>query len=213
MNKAPFIVIGIFLIATAFVILFAHNESNPLAVLDGKATATPTMIQLNSIKTDQQTPMPTIQQQDIISATAATIQTPKGAIEIELYPQDAPKTVQNFATLASKGYYNGLTFHRVEDWVIQTGDPTRTGAGGDSIFGDTFEDELNPETPSYKAGYQEGVVAMANRGPNTNSSQFFILKRATPLDPAYTIFGKVTSGMQTVQQLQKGDELTSITVK
>lgn len=116
--------------------------------------------------------------------------------------------------MQKKGYYNGLTFHRVEPgFVIQGGDPNGNGTGGYSIFGDTFEDELNPETDSYKAGYQEGVVAMANRGPNTNGSQFFImLADNTTLPKNYTIFGKVTKGIDVVKKITVGDKMTSLEV-
>ena len=141
-----------------------------------------------------------------------TIHTAKGDIEFEAYPKDAPKTVANFSTLAKKGYYNGLTFHRVEPgFVIQGGDPNGNGSGGYSIYGPTFEDELNPDTVSYKEGYKEGVVAMANRGPNTNGSQFFImLADNDSLPKNYTIFGKVTKGMDVVKQIAVGDKMTSV---
>ncbi|OGH12683.1 MAG: hypothetical protein A2776_01335 [Candidatus Levybacteria bacterium RIFCSPHIGHO2_01_FULL_40_10] len=148
-----------------------------------------------------------------MSAKAATIKTAKGNIELELYASEAAKTVTNFATLSKRGYYNNLTFHRVEDWVIQGGDPDGTGGGGTSIYGETFEDELSTDSPSYKVGYVEGVLAMANRGPNTNGSQFFILKRDTPLDHAYTIFGKVTSGMDVVKKIAIGDKILTIEVQ
>src|SRR5262249_135881 len=134
-------------------------------------------------------------------------------ILIQLYAKDTPKTVANFATLSKYGFYNNLTFHRVEDWLIQGGDPKGDGTGGTSIFGSTFEDELNPNTDSYKEGYVTGVVAMANRGPNTNSSQFFILKKDTPLPHNYTIFGKVTKGMDVVNQIQIGDKMLSIQIQ
>ena len=150
----------------------------------------------------------------VASATAAIIHTVKGNITIQFYTNDAPKTVMNFATLAKAGYYNNLTFHRVEPgFVIQGGDPNGNGTGGESIFGPTFEDELNASTSSYKAGYMEGVVAMANRGPNTNGSQFFImLADNTSLPHNYTIFGKVTAGMDVVHKIQVGDKMTSIDV-
>ena len=151
---------------------------------------------------------------DFISAKKATITTVKGVIEIDLYPSDAPKTVTNFATLSIRGYYNNLTFHRVEPgFVIQGGDPTGTGAGGTSIYGTKFEDELNPNTPSYKEGYKEGVVAMANSGPNTNGSQFFIMLADNPLPHAYTIFGKVTKGMDIVKQIEAGDKMLTVTAE
>lgn len=149
------------------------------------------------------------------TATQAAIHTSKGDIVISLYMQDAPKTVTNFATLAKKSYYDGLTFHRVEPgFVIQGGDPNGNGTGGRSIYGETFEDELNPNTPSYKAGYLEGVLAMANRGPNTNGSQFFImLADNTSLPKNYSIFGKVTSGMDVVKKIQVGDKMTKIDIQ
>lgn len=149
-----------------------------------------------------------------ISATSAVIKTEKGDISIQFYPQDAPKTVTNFATLAKNGYYNTLTFHRVEPgFVIQGGDPNGNGTGGVSTYGNKFEDELNPKTESYKNGYKEGVVAMANAGPNTNGSQFFIMLADNPLPNAYTIFGKVTSGMEVVKKIEVGDKIESIEVK
>ncbi|MGE5042415.1 MAG: peptidylprolyl isomerase [Candidatus Levyibacteriota bacterium] len=150
-----------------------------------------------------------------ISATKGIIKTVKGDIEFVLYPNDAPKTVTNFATLAANKFYDGLTFHRVEPgFVIQGGDPNGNGTGGTSIYGATFEDELNPNTESYKEGYKEGVIAMANRGPNTNSSQFFIMwSDNTGLPKNYTIFGKVTNGMDVVHKMVAGDKILSITVE
>lgn len=149
-----------------------------------------------------------------ISATKATIETDKGTIELVLYPQDAPKTVTNFATLAKNGYYNNLTFHRVVDgFVIQGGDPNGNGTGGESVYGAKFEDELNPSTASFKEGYKEGVLAMANSGPNTNGSQFFIMLADNPLPNSYTIFGKVTSGMDVVKKIVMGDGIKTIIVR
>jgi len=151
----------------------------------------------------------------VTNATQATITTPKGNVVIKLYPQDAPKTVTNFATLAKSGFYNNLSFHRVvPGFVIQGGDPLGNGTGGYSIYGQTFEDELNPITASYQAGYLQGVVAMANRGPNTNGSQFFIMLSDTPSLPKnYTIFGKVIQGMDVVQQIAIGDKMLSVSVQ
>jgi cyclophilin family peptidyl-prolyl cis-trans isomerase len=130
------------------------------------------------------------------------IETTKGNIELELYESDAPKTVANFVGLAEQGYYNGIIFHRIsKGFVIQGGDSTGTGRGGKSIYGKEFEDELNPSTPSYKEGYRRGTVAMANRGPNTNTSQFFIMLGDVPMPKNYTIFGKVTTGMNVVDSI------------
>lgn len=132
----------------------------------------------------------------------ATLETSKGTIQFELYTQDAPKTTENFQLLASRGYYNGVTFHRViKGFMIQGGDPTGTGAGGSSAWGGDFADEINASSPLYRTGYQPGVVAMANRGPNTNSSQFFIMHVSYPLPPKYTIFGRVISGLEVVNAI------------
>jgi len=128
-----------------------------------------------------------------------TLDTNFGKIVIETYDSDAPNTVKNFVTLADKGFYNGVTFHRViKGFMIQGGDPSGNGTGGP---GYKFEDELNPATASYKAGYKKGVVAMANSGPDTNGSQFFIMHADYPLPNAYTIFGKVVSGQDVVDQI------------
>ncbi len=133
------------------------------------------------------------------------IVTTLGTIEAELYEKDAPNTAANFAGLANEGYYNGIIFHRVvPGFVIQGGDSTGTGRGGKSIYGGEFADELKPETNSYKEGYKKGVLAMANRGPNTNTSQFFILLADQAGMPKnYTIFGKVIKGMDVVEKIGK----------
>jgi cyclophilin family peptidyl-prolyl cis-trans isomerase len=127
--------------------------------------------------------------------TNATIHTNVGAVELELFDDDSPKTVQNFVKLASDGFYDGVIFHRViPDFMIQGGDPTGTGSGGP---GYKFEDEFN-NRPAVR-----GSLAMANAGPNTNGSQFFIITaEATPwLDGKHTVFGQVTSGMDVVDQI------------
>ena len=125
-----------------------------------------------------------------------TIETDKGSIVIELYPDEAPKTVENFLKLAKQGFYNGIIFHRViPGFMIQTGDPTGTGTGGP---GYTFADEISPRL--HHEG--PGVVSMANAGPNTNGSQFFITLAATPwLDGKHTIFGKVLQGQSVVDMI------------
>jgi cyclophilin family peptidyl-prolyl cis-trans isomerase len=128
--------------------------------------------------------------------TQATMQTNQGAIGLELYDEDAPKTVGNFKKLASEGFYDGLVFHRViKDFMIQGGCPQGTGTGGP---GYTFEDEPNDHK------IERGALAMANAGPNTNGSQFFIVTTpAAPwLDGKHTVFGKVTSGMDVVDAIE-----------
>ena len=126
----------------------------------------------------------------------ATLETSKGRIVIELYRDAAPKTVENFITLAKTGFYNGLTFHRViPAFMIQTGDPAGDGTGGP---GYTFEDEFSP-TLRHDG---PGIVSMANRGPNTNGSQFFITLAATTwLDGKHTIFGRVIEGQPVLEQI------------
>ena len=132
----------------------------------------------------------------------ALIQTDKGSIEIEFLPNDAPKAVENFRLLAEHGYYDGLTFHRiVRGFMIQGGDPNGDGTGGQSAWGPPFADEINPASPLYTGGYRRGMVAMANSGPNTNGSQFFILHENYRLRPNYVIFGHVIAGMDVVDAL------------
>jgi cyclophilin family peptidyl-prolyl cis-trans isomerase len=132
----------------------------------------------------------------------AVIETDKGPIEIEFFSAEAPKAVENFRLLAEHGYYNGLTFHRiVRGFMIQGGDPEGNGSGGESAWGGTFADDINPESPLYRAGYRRGILAMANAGPNTNGSQFFIMHQDYPLPPSYVIFAKVINGMDVVDAL------------
>jgi len=129
----------------------------------------------------------------------ATIETSLGNITIEFYPQDAPKTVENFQKLASSKFYDNVIFHRViKGFMIQGGDPTGTGTGGP---GYKFNDEIDKNSDLYKTGYKKGIVAMANSGPNTNGSQFFIMHADYPLPPSYTIFGKVTEGLDVVDKI------------
>jgi cyclophilin family peptidyl-prolyl cis-trans isomerase len=132
----------------------------------------------------------------------ATIETDKGPIEIEFFESDAPKAVENFRLLAEHDYYTGVTCHRiVKGFMIQCGDPTGTGSGGESAWGDSFPDEINRQSSLYQNGYRRGIVAMANAGPNTNGRQFFIMHMDYDLPPDYVIFAKVTSGMPTVDAL------------
>jgi cyclophilin family peptidyl-prolyl cis-trans isomerase len=132
----------------------------------------------------------------------ASIVTDQGTIGIEFLPSDAPKAVENFRLLAEHGYYDGLTIHRiVRGFMIQGGDPAGDGSGGDSAWGGTFADEINKDSPLYQAGYKRGIVAMANSGPNSNTSQFFIMLKDYPLPPSYVIFARVTSGMEAVDAI------------
>ena len=136
-----------------------------------------------------------------------TVETNKGPVVMDLTPSMAPITVNNFVYLARQGYYDGLTFHRyVADFVIQGGDPTGTGSGGP---GYKFEDE------PVQGSYREGAVAMANSGPNTNGSQFFICNSdcQQKLTPSYNHFGYVVNGLDVVKQLRQGDRMVKLTVE
>ena len=132
-------------------------------------------------------------------AQTVVLETSMGSIVVELYTSHAPKTCQNFSTLASRNYYNGTIFHRIiPNFMIQGGDPTGTGRGGSSIYGEKFEDEIRNDLKHTGAG----VLSTANSGPNTNGSQFFISLAPTPwLDGRHTIFGRVKSGMRIVQRM------------
>lgn len=135
----------------------------------------------------------------------AVLETEKGVIEFEIFGDEAPLAASNFIYLAKAGYYNGLTFHRrVEGFVIQGGDPSGNGTGGP---GYQFEDE------PVKRKYDRGIVAMANAGPDTNGSQFFIMLADYPLPPSYTIFGKVTKGLEAVDAIKVGDKMTKVTIQ
>ena len=154
-----------------------------------------------NISTNDQKKIPTMTELKKDTITVAVIQTTMGTTELELFADKAVKTVQNFVGLAEKKYYNGIIFHRVIDnFMIQGGDPAGTGSGGESIWGKPFEDEV-------KTGLKhnsEGILSMANAGPNTNGSQFFITLKATPwLDGKHTVFGKVISGMEVVKAIGK----------
>ena len=132
----------------------------------------------------------------------AALLTNHGTVRFELLESDAPKTTENFITLAEKGYYDGVIFHRViKGFMIQGGDPTGTGRGGESAWGGRFNDEIDPSSALYQRGYKKGIVAMANAGPNTNGSQFFIMHSDYPLPPSYTIFGRVTDGLDVVDAI------------
>lgn len=132
----------------------------------------------------------------------AIIQTNKGTIKIELLEEDAPKTTENFRLLAEKGYYDNVIFHRViKNFMIQGGDPLGEGYGGESAWGGKFDDEIDRSSNLYAGAYNKGTVAMANSGPNTNGSQFFIMHADYPLPPLYAKFGKVVEGQDVVDAI------------
>jgi cyclophilin family peptidyl-prolyl cis-trans isomerase len=179
MNKVTYIIVAVIVIILVILLLIPKAPS---------VTGDTPALAINSQNNTMQN-----------SKHMITLETNKGTIVFETYDADAPKTVENFITLAKKNFYEGVIFHRViKGFMIQGGDPTGTGRGGP---GYQFEDELNPNTESYKNGYKRGVVAMANAGPNTNGSQFFIMHQDTPLPNNYSIFGHVVSGMETVDAI------------
>ena len=136
----------------------------------------------------------------------AVLETNKGTIKFELLEEDAPKATENFRLLADKNYYDGVIFHRViPNFMIQGGDPLGEGYGGESAWGGKFNDEIDRSSMLYAGTYDKGTVAMANSGPNTNGSQFFIMHVDYPLPPSYTKFGKVTEGLEVVDAIAAVD--------
>lgn len=144
---------------------------------------------------------------DLKKNYTATIETNRGVITIKLYATQAPRTVNNFVCLADDGFYDGITFHRViKDFMVQTGDPMGSGRGGP---GYEFKDEFDPKLRHDKPG----VLSMANAGPNTNGSQFFITHVPTPwLDGKHTVFGQVTKGQDVVDRIEQGDVMLSVRI-
>lgn len=150
-------------------------------------------------------PTPTVgengEPEDVASAKKVVLKTTKGDIVINLFPEEAPKTVKNFVTLGKRGYYTNTFFHRIiKDFMIQGGDPEGTGRGGESIYGAKFEDEIGSRK------IVKGTVAMANSGPNSNGSQFFIVTQADQpnLDGSYTVFGQIDPASQGVVEAIAG---------
>jgi cyclophilin family peptidyl-prolyl cis-trans isomerase len=133
----------------------------------------------------------------------AVIETDAGNIKFELFENETPKTAENFRLLAERGYYNGTIFHRViSGFMIQGGDPNGDGTGGQTATGQPLPNEINRSSPLYQGGYRRGLVAMANKGiPETGSSQFFIMHQTYPLQPNYTVFGRVVEGMDVVDKI------------
>lgn len=165
----------------------------------------PASSELPLAKTKRLSQFPGILKPEVLQNKVAVIETAKGIIYIQIYP-DVPQAASNFLLLASNGFYDGLTFHRVENgFVVQGGDPNGDGTGGP---GYTFADE------SVNREYMKGTVAMANAGPNTNGSQFFILLADQPeLPKKYTIFGAVIKGMDVVEKISVGDIMQKVTVQ
>ncbi len=213
MNKIAIFAVAVFLGVVGYLV-FSNQSSSKPATSDINFSLSPTGIPTLA----QESPAPSIDTQttpaEIPTATKAVIKTDKGDITIQFYSADAPKTVANFVKLASSGFYEGIKFHRIiDDFMVQGGDPnTKTGpqdTWGQGGPGYQFEDEFN----SHKL--IRGSLAMANSGPNTNGSQFFIVTtKETPwLDGKHTNFGEVTTGMDIVDKLKVGDKIISVTVE
>lgn len=200
MNKILLFIVIVLAVVAATLILInlasknTQTQSNQLAALSPSAQPT-----------KAPTPLPSLPADQIPTETQAVIKTSQGDISLQLFPKDAPRTVKNFVEKARSGYYKNLTFHRVEDWVIQGGDPKGNGTGGGPL-----PTELN--TKSFK----KGALGVA-RGGNiaiSNDSQFFIVKTdATWLDKQYTNFGQVTNGMDVVNKIKIGDKILDVTVQ
>jgi len=185
-------------------LIFSNRQNAPAqpAPQTPQSQSQPQPSQLPLEKTKKLAQFPGVLKPDQLVNKVARVHTAKGDIDFQIYPE-ATKAASNFIILAANGFYDNLIFHRVEDWVLQGGDPLGNGNGGP---GYQFEDE--PVTRAY----ERGTVAMANAGPNTNGSQFFILKKSYPLEPKYTIFGKVIAGWDVVDKLTVGDVMQKVVI-
>lgn len=217
MNQTTWIVGGGVAAIGVAVLLYALSGDGLPKVPPAELTVTPENVTNEPIKLDaiapgattsaaEPTPTPA-QAAAPVSADTVELRTSKGNITIKVYAKEVPKTSENFTKLVSEGFYNGIRFHRViSGFMIQGGDPlskddtqaSRWGSGGP---GYQFNDEINKTSALYQKGYKRGVVAMANSGPNTNGSQFFIMHKDYPLPPAYTIFGEVVTGLDVVDAI------------
>ncbi len=188
-------------LASALLMLAGCAKSTPEEDIAKVYQGSPETFNANKdvvMETFSQTAMPEAGEQIVVMETS------KGTIKIQLFPEYAPKTVENFVGLIEKGYYDGLIFHRViPDFMIQGGDPEGTGRGGESLWGGKFEDEFSPNLHNIR-----GALSMANAGPNTNGSQFFIVQKegGTPwLDDRHSVFGQVFEGMDIVDEIANAD--------
>jgi len=193
MSVTKSIFLGVALLAIVIAgALWAQSRQTPLSTSEPSSTASP-------IASASSQPSVSPVSSNKNNMHEITIITNVGDITFQTYDADAPKAVDNFVTLASKGFYKDVIFHRViEGFMIQGGDPTGTGSGGP---GYKFDDELTAGTESAQRGYIAGTVAMANSGPNTNGSQFFIMHKDYPLPHSYTIFGHVVAGQDVVDKI------------
>ena len=195
------------LFLVAFVVACKKDEGTSSSS-STKAAAKKSPIKKSPAKTSKKMAEKKIPLGDEGEVIEADLMTTKGNIKLKLFSGKTPLTVGNFLFLAKKGFYDGVKFHRVvKDFVIQGGDPTGTGMGGP---GYRFEDEFHHSLKHSKAG----ILSMANAGPNTNGSQFFITHRATPhLDGRHSVFGEVIDGLDTIYKIEKGDTIKKLVVK
>ena len=201
-NTRIAIIAAIIIVAAAAYFMFDRKSEEPAVDLNNSSASSASGNNNSTQTADQPSSAASTQEALKNNMHTITLETNYGTIEFTTFDADTPKTVNNFITLANKGFYNNLTFHRVIDgFMIQGGDPNGNGSGGP---GYQFEDEFSPGADSYKAGYVKGVVAMANAGPNTNGSQFFIVTaEQTPwLDGVHTNFGYVISGWETLDAIE-----------
>ncbi len=200
------LLLGVFIILGAGCAVNTEDDLNADDVLlPGESAQTASTETMDQPSTQSWT-FPGVLPDESIAGKQIRISTAKGDIVFELFNKTAPNTVSNFVYLTQGTYYNGLTFHRREEgFVIQGGDPAGNGSGGP---GYKFADELDDEYT-----YERGIVAMANSGPNTNGSQFFVMLDDTPLPKDYTIFGRVLEGMDVVDAIVVGDVMTTVTIE
>lgn len=217
MNQTIWIIGGGAVIIGLAAVLYVQSGSTKISPTDitindsyqksPVATETPAASGAPTTMTEETKPTATPKQSPGAESPIVTLHTSMGDITVKLYQHDAPKTVENFTKLVSEGFYNGIKFHRViKGFMIQGGDPNTKddskqdswGMGGP---GYKFADEINQTSSIYQRGYKHGVLAMANSGPNTNGSQFFIMAKDYPLPPLYTIFGEVISGLDVVDAI------------
>lgn len=217
MNQTTWIIGGGAVIIALAAVLYVQSGSTKISPADitindtyqtaPVATETPVATQAPTTMSEETKPITASKQSQGAESPVVTLHTSMGDITVKLYQKDAPKTVENFTKLVTEGFYNGIKFHRViKGFMIQGGDPntkddSKQDSWGTGGPGYKFADEIDSTSSVYQRGYKHGVLAMANSGPNTNGSQFFIMAKDYPLPPLYTIFGEVISGLDVVDAI------------
>ena len=215
MKNLALLIVFLLLVAAFIVSRSRAQRSDSYAINSDGSTLASESLATNTqqLTEEENVTMKSLSDFEPITATQATIKTNKGDIVVELYPDKVPLTVTNFLTLAKSGYYDGIKFHRIiEDFMAQVGDPLTKDDSKQAMWGTggpgyNIADEFDPSLTHSS----EGILSMANAGPNTGGSQFFITYEATPwLDGKHAVFGKVTSGMDVLRQLEIGDQIVTI---